>query len=193
MSLIHVVYVIVVVHEDDVDGGHDNDDCDDDDDDGVVCVRQAEAWIRRKLQELQGGPAGQCCPLQGSEQASHTLHRDLKDFENTLTQLNQVTMAAAQLQTTVSLSSRDLTSKATRLKRSFGSHHTQLHSMAQGCFPPTQSSTKPVALSHWLPHGTVGSVYIRTSRIMNPSLTCRLPFGNKHAFRTKNANPTLAR
>ena len=127
--LIDVVYVIVVVDEDDVDDGCNDDDDDDDadddadddddddidvdvdevdDDDVVVCVRQAEAWIKRRLQELQGGPAGQCCPLQGSEEASTTLHRDLKVFENTLTQLNQVTMEAAQQQTTVSLSSRGL-------------------------------------------------------------------------------------
>ena len=130
--MIDVVYVIVVVDEDDVDDGCNDDDDDDDadddadddddddaddidvdvdevdDDDVVVCVRQAEAWIKRRLQELQGGPAGQCCPLQGSEEASTTLHRDLKVFENTLTQLNQVTMEAAQQQTTVSLSSRGL-------------------------------------------------------------------------------------
>ncbi|XP_053292884.1 spectrin beta chain, non-erythrocytic 2 [Pleuronectes platessa] len=53
-------------------------------------VLQAEAWIRSKLQELKEGCNIQRCPLQDWEEASQTLQRDLKDFENTLIQLNQM-------------------------------------------------------------------------------------------------------
>lgn len=56
-----------------------------------VCVCQAEAWIKGKLQDLKDGCNIQRCPLQDWEEASQTLQRDLKDFENTLIQLNQVT------------------------------------------------------------------------------------------------------
>lgn len=52
---------------------------------------QAEAWIKGKLQDLKDGCNIQRCPLQDWEEASQTLQRDLKDFENTLIQLNQVT------------------------------------------------------------------------------------------------------
>lgn len=51
---------------------------------------QAEAWIKGKLQDLKDGCNVQRCPLQDWEEASQTLQRDLKDFENTLIQLNQV-------------------------------------------------------------------------------------------------------
>ncbi|XP_030011237.1 spectrin beta chain, non-erythrocytic 5-like isoform X3 [Sphaeramia orbicularis] len=53
-------------------------------------VLQAEAWIKGKLQDLKDGCNVQRCPLQDWEEASQTLHRDLKDFENTLIQLNQM-------------------------------------------------------------------------------------------------------
>ncbi|XP_047459002.1 uncharacterized protein LOC125018769 isoform X3 [Mugil cephalus] len=53
-------------------------------------VLQAEAWIKGKLQDLKDGCNIQCCPLQDWEEASQTLQRDLKDFENTLIQLNQM-------------------------------------------------------------------------------------------------------
>ncbi|CAN9499981.1 unnamed protein product [Ophioblennius macclurei] len=53
-------------------------------------VLQAEAWIKGKLQDLKDGCTVQCCPLQDLEEASQTLQRDLKDFENTLIQLNQM-------------------------------------------------------------------------------------------------------
>lgn len=52
---------------------------------------KAEAWIKGKLQDLKDGCNIQRCPLQDWEEASQTLQRDLKDFENTLIQLNQVT------------------------------------------------------------------------------------------------------
>ncbi|XP_067381669.1 spectrin beta chain, non-erythrocytic 1 isoform X5 [Channa argus] len=51
---------------------------------------QAEAWIKGKLQDLRDGCTIQRCPLQDWEEASQTLQRDLKDFENTLIQLNQM-------------------------------------------------------------------------------------------------------
>uniref|UniRef100_A0A3P8UG31 Si:ch1073-268j14.1 n=1 Tax=Amphiprion percula TaxID=161767 RepID=A0A3P8UG31_AMPPE len=51
---------------------------------------KAEAWIKGKLQDLKDGCNIQCCPLQDWEEASQTLQRDLKDFENTLIQLNQM-------------------------------------------------------------------------------------------------------
>ncbi|KAM3606718.1 uncharacterized protein V6R79_021938 [Siganus canaliculatus] len=53
-------------------------------------VLQAEAWIRGKMQDLKDGCNIQRCPLQDWEEASQTLQRDLKDFENTLIQLNQM-------------------------------------------------------------------------------------------------------
>lgn len=46
--------------------------------------------MKSKLQDLKDGCNIQRCPLQDWEEASQTLHRDLKDFENTLIQLNQV-------------------------------------------------------------------------------------------------------
>ncbi|XP_047207106.1 uncharacterized protein LOC124858867 isoform X3 [Girardinichthys multiradiatus] len=51
---------------------------------------QAEAWIKSKLQDLKDGCNVQYSPLQDWEEASQTLQRDLKDFENTLIQLNQL-------------------------------------------------------------------------------------------------------
>ncbi|XP_044070790.1 uncharacterized protein LOC122884657 isoform X3 [Siniperca chuatsi] len=53
-------------------------------------VLQAEAWIKGKLQDLKDGCDIQRCPLQDWEEASQTLQRDLKDFENTLIQLSQM-------------------------------------------------------------------------------------------------------
>ncbi|XP_078145041.1 spectrin beta chain, non-erythrocytic 5 [Centroberyx gerrardi] len=53
-------------------------------------ILQAEAWIKGKLQDLKDGCNIQRCPLQDWEEASQTLQRDLKDFENTLIQLNQM-------------------------------------------------------------------------------------------------------
>ncbi|XP_029306060.1 uncharacterized protein mymx [Cottoperca gobio] len=53
-------------------------------------VLQAEAWIKGKLQDLKDGCNIQRCPLQDWEEASQTLQRDLRDFENTLIQLNQM-------------------------------------------------------------------------------------------------------
>uniref|UniRef100_A0A3Q3ISU2 Uncharacterized protein n=1 Tax=Monopterus albus TaxID=43700 RepID=A0A3Q3ISU2_MONAL len=63
---------------------------------GVSCENKpnsqlkAEAWIKGKLQDLKEGCNIQRCPLQDWEEASQTLQRDLKDFENTLIQLNQM-------------------------------------------------------------------------------------------------------
>ncbi|KAM9727031.1 uncharacterized protein mymx isoform 1-T1 [Menidia menidia] len=53
-------------------------------------IMQAEAWIKGKLQDLKDGCNIQYCPLQDWEEASQRLQRDLKDFENTLIQLNQM-------------------------------------------------------------------------------------------------------
>ncbi|KAJ8285022.1 hypothetical protein COCON_G00038720 [Conger conger] len=53
-------------------------------------VLQAEAWIKGKLQDLKDGWDVQRSPLQDSGEVSQTLQRDLKDFENTLIQLNQM-------------------------------------------------------------------------------------------------------
>uniref|UniRef100_A0A096M3X0 Uncharacterized protein n=1 Tax=Poecilia formosa TaxID=48698 RepID=A0A096M3X0_POEFO len=53
-------------------------------------VMQAEAWMKSKLQDLKDGCNVQHRPLHDWEEASQTLHRDLKDFENTLIQLNQL-------------------------------------------------------------------------------------------------------
>ncbi|KAI1896953.1 hypothetical protein AGOR_G00100190 [Albula goreensis] len=55
-------------------------------------IRQAEAWIKGKLRDLKDGCDVQRCPLplQDWEELSQTLQRDLKDFENTLIQLNQM-------------------------------------------------------------------------------------------------------
>ncbi|XP_039594244.1 uncharacterized protein LOC120516555 isoform X3 [Polypterus senegalus] len=53
-------------------------------------LSQAETWIRRKLQDLKDGSNIQRYPLQDWEQISQTLQRELKDFENTLIQLNQM-------------------------------------------------------------------------------------------------------
>ncbi|XP_028845378.1 uncharacterized protein mymx isoform X2 [Denticeps clupeoides] len=52
-------------------------------------VTQAEAWIKGKLQDLKDGCSFQRCPLKDWEEKSQALQRDLKDFENTLIQLNQ--------------------------------------------------------------------------------------------------------
>ncbi|KAM8860208.1 uncharacterized protein mymx isoform 6-T6 [Spinachia spinachia] len=51
---------------------------------------QAEAWIKGKMQDLKDGCNIQRCPLQDWEEASRTLQRDVKDFENILIQLNEM-------------------------------------------------------------------------------------------------------
>ncbi|CAL9688135.1 unnamed protein product [Knipowitschia caucasica] len=53
-------------------------------------VLQAEAWIRGKLQDLKDGRNINPCTLKDWDEACQTLQRDLKDFENTLIQLNQM-------------------------------------------------------------------------------------------------------
>ncbi|XP_048843542.1 uncharacterized protein LOC125715727 isoform X2 [Brienomyrus brachyistius] len=53
-------------------------------------VLQAEQWIDGKLQDLKDGYNTCWASLQDWEEASQTLQRDLKDFENTLIQLNQM-------------------------------------------------------------------------------------------------------
>ena len=55
----------------------------------LVCL-QAEAWMKGKLRDLKDGCNIQRSPLTDWEEVSQTLQRDLKDFENTLIQLNQV-------------------------------------------------------------------------------------------------------
>ncbi|XP_058880915.1 uncharacterized protein LOC117411112 isoform X3 [Acipenser ruthenus] len=53
-------------------------------------ILQAETWIKGTLQDLKDGCSIQRCPLQDWEQVSQTLQRDLKDFEKTMIQLNQM-------------------------------------------------------------------------------------------------------
>ncbi|XP_041921451.1 uncharacterized protein LOC121685166 isoform X3 [Alosa sapidissima] len=53
-------------------------------------ISQAEAWIKGKLRDLKDGCNIQRSPLTDCEEVSQTLQRDLKDFENTLIQLNQM-------------------------------------------------------------------------------------------------------
>ncbi|KAK7139728.1 hypothetical protein R3I94_012393 [Phoxinus phoxinus] len=53
-------------------------------------ITQAEAWIRAKLRDLRDGGNVQKCPLTDWEEVCQTLQRDLKDFENTVIQLNQM-------------------------------------------------------------------------------------------------------
>ncbi|XP_063047463.1 nucleoprotein TPR isoform X2 [Engraulis encrasicolus] len=53
-------------------------------------ISQAEAWIKGKLRDLKDGCNIQRSPLADWEEVSQTLQRDLKDFENTLIQLNQM-------------------------------------------------------------------------------------------------------
>uniref|UniRef100_A0A8V0ZA39 PH domain-containing protein n=1 Tax=Gallus gallus TaxID=9031 RepID=A0A8V0ZA39_CHICK len=48
-------------------------------------VLQAEGWVLGKLRDLKDG-----CDLQDWEQATQTLQREMKDFENTLIKLNQM-------------------------------------------------------------------------------------------------------
>ncbi|XP_057705155.1 uncharacterized protein LOC130923451 isoform X2 [Corythoichthys intestinalis] len=50
---------------------------------------QAETWNNSKVQELKDDCKIQRCPLQDWDEASQILQRDLKDFDNTLIQLNQ--------------------------------------------------------------------------------------------------------
>ncbi|XP_077438064.1 uncharacterized protein mymx [Vanacampus margaritifer] len=54
-------------------------------------VLQAETWSKSKLQDqkLKDDSKIQGCPLQDWDEASQILQRDLKDFDNTLIQLNQ--------------------------------------------------------------------------------------------------------
>lgn len=56
----------------------------------LLCVTQAEAWIKSKLRALKDGGNIQRCPLQEWEEAQQMLHAGIKDFENTIVQLNQV-------------------------------------------------------------------------------------------------------
>ncbi|XP_066535803.1 uncharacterized protein [Hoplias malabaricus] len=53
-------------------------------------ISQAEAWIQEKLKYLRDASNTQRCPFAEWEEVSQTLQRDLKDFENTLIQLNQM-------------------------------------------------------------------------------------------------------
>lgn len=53
-------------------------------------VMQAEAWIKSKLRDLKDGGNIKRCPLQDWDEAPQMLHGGLKDFENTIVQLNQV-------------------------------------------------------------------------------------------------------
>ncbi|XP_077073614.1 spectrin beta chain, non-erythrocytic 1 isoform X4 [Siphateles boraxobius] len=53
-------------------------------------ITQAEAWIRAKLRDLRDGGNVQKCPLTDWGEVCQTLQRDLKDFENTVIQLNQM-------------------------------------------------------------------------------------------------------
>ncbi|XP_061692613.1 uncharacterized protein LOC133509530 isoform X2 [Syngnathoides biaculeatus] len=52
-------------------------------------VLQAKTWRKEKLQDLKDDSKIQRCPLQDWDEASQILQRDLKDFDNTLIQLNQ--------------------------------------------------------------------------------------------------------
>ncbi|XP_052468414.1 uncharacterized protein LOC128025875 isoform X2 [Carassius gibelio] len=53
-------------------------------------ITQAEMWIRAKLRDLKDTSNVHRCPLSDWEELSQTLQRDLKDFENTVIQLNQM-------------------------------------------------------------------------------------------------------
>ncbi|KAL1263653.1 hypothetical protein QQF64_006392 [Cirrhinus molitorella] len=53
-------------------------------------ITQAETWIRAKLRDLRDASNVQRCPLTDWEEVCQTLQRDLKDFENTVIQLNQM-------------------------------------------------------------------------------------------------------
>ncbi|XP_005173083.3 uncharacterized protein mymx [Danio rerio] len=53
-------------------------------------ISQAEMWIRAKLRDLRDGNNVQKSPVTDWEEACQTLKRDLKDFENTVIQLNQM-------------------------------------------------------------------------------------------------------
>uniref|UniRef100_A0A9J8B195 PH domain-containing protein n=1 Tax=Cyprinus carpio carpio TaxID=630221 RepID=A0A9J8B195_CYPCA len=53
-------------------------------------ITQAETWIRAKLRDLRDTSNIHRCPLTDWEELCQTLQRDLKDFENTVIQLNQM-------------------------------------------------------------------------------------------------------
>ncbi|XP_058651865.1 uncharacterized protein LOC131552243 isoform X3 [Onychostoma macrolepis] len=53
-------------------------------------ITQAETWIRAKLRDLRDTSNVHRCPLTDWEELCQTLQRDLKDFENTVIQLNQM-------------------------------------------------------------------------------------------------------
>ncbi|XP_043111256.1 spectrin alpha chain isoform X3 [Puntigrus tetrazona] len=53
-------------------------------------IAQAETWIRAKLRDLRDTSNVHRCPLTDWEELCQTLQRDLKDFENTVIQLNQM-------------------------------------------------------------------------------------------------------
>ena len=59
---------------------------------GLLSFPQAEAWIQEKLRNLGDG-----CSLADREEVTQAVQRDLKDFENTLIQLNQVRVPPAQI------------------------------------------------------------------------------------------------
>lgn len=58
----------------------------------IMCclMSQAEMWIRGRLRDLRDSANVQRCLQKDWDEACQTLHRDLKDFENTLIRLNQV-------------------------------------------------------------------------------------------------------
>ncbi|XP_056616433.1 uncharacterized protein LOC130431430 isoform X2 [Triplophysa dalaica] len=53
-------------------------------------ITQAEIWIRGRLRDLRDSSHVQRCLQKDWDEACQTLQRDLKDFENTLIQLNQM-------------------------------------------------------------------------------------------------------
>ncbi|XP_059372833.1 uncharacterized protein LOC132110279 [Carassius carassius] len=53
-------------------------------------ITQAEMWIRAKLRDLKDTSNVHRCPLTDWEELSQTLQRDLKDFESTVNQLNEM-------------------------------------------------------------------------------------------------------
>ncbi|XP_077586330.1 uncharacterized protein mymx isoform X2 [Stigmatopora nigra] len=56
---------------------------------GQKSVHQAESWSKSKEQDVKDETNIKRCPLQDWDEASQVLQRDLKDFDNTIIQLNQ--------------------------------------------------------------------------------------------------------
>ncbi|XP_077469583.1 uncharacterized protein mymx isoform X2 [Stigmatopora argus] len=56
---------------------------------GQKSVHQAESWSKIKVQDVKDETNIKRCPLQDWDEASQILQRDLKDFDNTIIQLNQ--------------------------------------------------------------------------------------------------------